>query len=386
MITANAERETTRKIESVRDLFEIPDDITYLNCANMSPQLRSVTQAGIEAVKRKANPWNLTAAEWFSGAEELRSACAQLFKAEADGIALIPAASYGIAIAAANLEIKPGQSIILLDQEFPSNFYAWRELAKRQDAEIRTVQRQNGENWTAAVLRSIDASTAIISIPHCHWMDGSAVDLVSVSECARSVGAAIVIDASQSLGACPLDLESIQPDFVVAVGYKWLLGPYGLGYMYVAPKWRDRGTPLEYSWLSRGGSEDFSKITYRDDYQPGARRFDMGEFPQFVLSPMACAALKQIQVWGIDQIHQSLSLLTNYVWECAKERGYSVLPRNERLGHMIGIRFPAGVPAGLVKKLTDAKIYVSLRGDSLRVAPHLYNNRADIDHMFDVLP
>jgi selenocysteine lyase/cysteine desulfurase len=386
-IVANAERKISSKIASARELFEIPDDVTYLNCANMAPQLRNVTQAGVEAVKRKSSPWNLTAPEWFSGAEELRLTCGQLLGADPEGIALIPAASYGIAIAAANLQIGPGQSIALLDQEFPSNVYAWRELAKRQDAEIKTVQRREGETWTSALLRSMDATTAIVALPHCHWTDGSAVDLVRVSECARSVGAAIVIDASQSLGACPLDLKAIQPDFVVAVGYKWLLGPYGLGYMYVAPKWRESGTPLEYSWLSRGGSEDFSQVVnYRDDYRPGARRFDMGEFPQFVLAPMATAALKQIQAWGVDQIQQSLSLLTDHIWQRATERGYSVLPRSERLGHMIGLRLPRGIPDGLMKKLVEAKIYVSLRGDAIRVAPHVYNSRADIDRLFEILP
>ncbi|MCU1296024.1 MAG: Cysteine desulfurase [Acidobacteriaceae bacterium] len=383
---SKGEQKVASEIESARALFEIPDDVTYLNCANMAPQLRSVTQAGIEAVNRKSAPWNLTGPEWFSGAEELRTVCAQLLGADPEGIALIPAASYGIAIAAANLDVRRGQSIVLLDQEFPSNVYAWRELAKRQSAEIRTVQRRGNETWTDALLRSIDKKTAIVALPHCHWTDGSAVDLVRVSECARSVGAATAIDASQSLGACPLDLEVVQPDFVVAVGYKWLLGPYGLGYMYVAPKWRDGGKPLEYSWLSRSGSEDFSQITYREDYRPGARRFDMGEFPQFVLAPMATAALKQIQAWGVDQIYQSLSVLTDYICECATKKRYSVLPRTERLGHMIGIRLPGGIPAGLMKRLTEAQIYVSLRGDAIRVSPHLYNSRADIDRLFEALP
>jgi selenocysteine lyase/cysteine desulfurase len=259
-------------------------------------------------------------------------------------------------------------------------------LGKRQGAEIRTVQRRDKETWTDALLRSIDKKTAILALPHCHWTDGSAVDLIRVSKCARSVGAAIAIDASQSLGACRLELDVVQPDFVVAVGYKWLLGPYGLGYMYVAPKWRDGGKPIEYSWLTRGGSEDFSRITYREDYRPGARRFDMGEFPQFVLAPMATAALKQIESWGVDQIYQSLSLLTDYICECATKKGYSVLPRTERLGHMIGIRIPGGIPDGLIKRLTEAKIYVSLRGDAIRASPHVYNSRADVDRLFELLP
>jgi selenocysteine lyase/cysteine desulfurase len=378
---------TPAKDQSVRELFDLPNDVIYLNCANMAPQLRSVTQAGIEAVRRKSAPWSLTAPEWFGGAEALRADCAQLLGADTDGLALVPAASYGIAIAAANLEVNRGQSILLLDQEFPSNVYAWQELAKRKGATVRTVQRTGSETWTTAVLGSIDAQTAIVAVPHCHWTDGSLLDLVRVGECARLVGAALAIDASQSLGAHPLDLSAVQPDFVVAVGYKWLLGPYGLGYLYVAPKWREVGKPLEYSWLSREGSEDFSQIVrYRDDYRPGARRFDMGEFPQFILVPMATAAIKQLQAWGIDHIQRSLSSLTNYVWEWATKRGYAVLPETERVGHMIGMRLPGGIPHDLLGRLNQARIYVSVRGDALRIAPHLYNSRTDIDRLFEVLP
>jgi selenocysteine lyase/cysteine desulfurase len=103
----------------------------------------------------------------------------------------------------------------------------------------------------------------------------------------------------------------VQPDFLVAVGYKWLLGPYGLGYLYVAPKWQERGIPLEQSWLTRAGSEDFARLVdYRDKYRPGARRFDMGEFPQFALAPMAMAALRQILAWGVNNIQETISALT----------------------------------------------------------------------------
>ncbi len=152
-----------------------------------------------------------------------------------------------------------------------------------------------------------------------------------------------MIDASQSLGACPLDLDRVQPDFLVSVGYKWLLGPYGLGYLYVAPKWHENGSPLEQSWLTRRGSEDFARlIDYRDEYRHGARRFDMGEFPQFVLAPMASAALTQILAWGVGVIERTLSSLTDDIAQRAVYAGYEVQPYEQRCRHMIGIRLPGG--------------------------------------------
>jgi selenocysteine lyase/cysteine desulfurase/uncharacterized damage-inducible protein DinB len=374
------------QIEKARDLFKIPEDVTYLNCANMAPQLKSVTEAGLGAVRTKESPWKLTAPEWFSGAETLRGLAARLLDVEADGIALVPGVSYATAVAAQNLPISSAQTIVLLDQEFPSNMYAWRELARKTGCRIRTVRRSGDTSWTEALQFGIDETTAIVAVPQCHWTDGSKVDLERIGEKVREVGAALVIDASQSLGACPLDLARVRPDFLVSVGYKWLLGPYGLGYLYVAPKWRDCGLPIEQSWLTRAGSEDFTRLVdYRDDYRPGARRFDMGEFPQFVLAPMATAALRQILAWGVNNIQEAISALTGRIVECAHEEGYAVLPAYQRCGHMIGIRHPEGIPSELTGRLQEAKVFVSIRGDSIRIAPHIYNDATDIERLFKVL-
>jgi selenocysteine lyase/cysteine desulfurase len=373
-------------IENARHLFEIPEDVTYLNCANMAPQLKSVTEAGLSAVRAKESPWKLTAPEWFSGAETLRGLAARVLNVEADGIALVPAVSYGVAVAAANVPVSSNQTIVLLDQEFPSNVYAWRELSRRTGSRLITAKRREGASWTDALENAIDEQTAIVAVPQCHWTDGSKVDLERIGERVREIGAALVIDASQSLGACPLDLARVQPDFLVAVGYKWLLGPYGLGYLYVAPKWRERGWPLEQSWLTRAGSEDFARLVdYRDEYRPGARRFDMGEFPQFALGPMAMAALRQILAWGVNNIEEAISRLTTRIAEYAQDEGYNVLPADQRCGHMVGIRHPEGVPSELATVLREARVFVSIRGDSVRIAPHLYNDENDIDRFFGVL-
>ena len=374
------------KIEDAKNLFQIPAGITYLNCANMAPQLRSITDAGMDAVRAKTTPWELSAPEWFSGAEELRNLAARLMGVESDGIALVPGASYGIATAAANVPLSPGQTVVLLHQEFPSNVYAWRELAKKKGGRIVTVERKSGMNYTEALETAITRDTAVVAAPQSHWTDGSRIDLERIGARVRSVGACLVIDASQSLGACSLDLSRVQPDFLVAVGYEWLLGIYGLGYLYVAPKWRDSGTPLEQSWLTRAGSEDFARLVeYRDAYRQGARRFDAGEFPQFVLVPMAIAALRQILSWKVTQIEQALSFLTERVAGLAVENGYSVLPRPERCGHMIGIRHSSGIPSKLGTSLKESNVFVSIRGDSIRVSPHLYNDLNDIERLFEVL-
>ena len=373
-------------LPSQRALFEIPDGITYLNCASMSPQLRSVTDAGVDAVRAKASPWTLTAADWFVGAERLRALFARVVNAERDDIALVPSASYGLAVAAANLPVRAGQSIVVIGREFPSNVYVWHELARARGAEVRTVTREPGASWTEAVLAAIDESVAIVATPNCHWTDGSLIDLRRVAPAARAVGAALVVDASQSIGAHPLDIGVVQPDFLVAVGYKWLMGPYGLGYLYAAPRWSERGVPLEQSWMTRAGAEDFaSLVDYSDAYRDGARRFDMGEFSQFVLGPMAERALAQILEWGVDGVQSTLGQITSLLAHEVEALDCIVPPADERVAHMLGVQLPTGLPPGLTTTLAAEKVFVSVRGDSIRVAPHLYNDERDVARFVAVL-
>lgn len=369
---------------SVSDLFDLPDDVVYLNCASFSPQLRAVTAAGQQAVLRKSFPWKIHSAEMIEEPEILRTLVAQVLNTSADGVALIPSVSYGVGVAAANLPIGKGQHILVLDKDFPSNYYTWREHALRNQAGIETVKPAADESWTEAILNAITERTAIVSVANCHWTNGAYIDLARVSARVKAVGAALVIDASQSLGVMPLDLDSIQPDFVVSVGYKWLLGPYGLGYLYAAPKWREAGVPLEYSWLAKQGSDDFANlVNYRNDYRPGARRFDMGEYSSFIHIPMGIQAVQHVLDWGVPNIQQQLRGVTHYI--AKKATALNIQYPHEYVDHMLGLEFPTGIPDGLKEAFEQERIYVSFRGSSIRVAPYLFTTTEDIDRLFQVI-
>ncbi len=372
-------------LPSQRHLFELPDDVTYLNCAYMSPQLRSVRAAGEQALGMKSQPWRITPQDFFTGSEALRALFAKVVGADPEGVALVPSVSYGMAAAAANLQVREGQRLVVLAEDFPSNVYPWRELARRSRAEVVTVARPEDGDWTRAVLERVDARCALVALPHCHWTDGSLVDLVRVGARAREVGAALAVDGTQSVGALPLDVSAVQPDFLVASGYKWLMGPYSLGYLYVAPKHRE-GVPLEQNWMMRQGSEDFTRLVdYRDGYQPGARRFDMGERSNFQLVPMAAAALEQILEWRVADIQSTLRALTNRAAKGAAGLGLHVVSEAHRSGHLIGLRRQGGYAPTVAKTLAGQNIHVSVRGDNLRVSPHLYNTPEDVDRLFSAL-
>ncbi|MGF1472363.1 MAG: aminotransferase class V-fold PLP-dependent enzyme [Rubrobacteraceae bacterium] len=372
-------------LSSKRHLFEVPEDVCYLNCAYMSPQLHSVRAAGEKALALKAQPWRITTPDFFEEPERSRELFARIAGGDADGVAILPSVSYGMAVAAANVPLQEGQNILVLEDQFPSNIYPWREAARRRGANLVTVPRPADYDWTAAILERIDEETALVAVPNCHWTDGSLVDLIPIGERVREVGAALVVDATQSLGAHPLDVSKMKPDFLVSAAYKWLLGPYSLGFMYVGDSYR-AGVPVEHNWLAREHSEDFARLVdYRDAYQPGARRYDVGERSNFVLLPMANTAMQQVLDWGVDNISETIGNLTGQIERQAAEHGIRTTPSGRRGRHMIGLQLGPAAPKDLAARLASEDVHVSVRGNSVRVSPHLYNTESDVPRLFEAL-
>ena len=373
-------------LPSQRHLFDIPDEVAYLNCAYMGPLMHAVTAAGERGVRAKGRPWEIAAGDFFSAGERARELFARLIGADAEGVALVPSASYGLSCAARNLRLEPRHRVLVLAEQFPSNVYVWREAARASGASLVTLSRPADDDWSRAVLAAIDERTAVVAVPHCHWTDGGLLDLARVGARCRDVGAALVVDLTQSAGALRFEASKVQPDFVACAGYKWLLGPYSLGFLWVAPRHRD-GQPIEYNWSARAGAEDFARLVdYRDGYRPGARRFDVGENANFALVPMLNTALEQILDWGVAAIEATLSARNARIAERAAGLGLQALPGAVRAGHFLGLRFPDGDPPdGLAARLAAEQVYVSVRGSSIRVTPHLYNTDADVDRFFGAL-
>jgi selenocysteine lyase/cysteine desulfurase len=368
-----------------RHLFSLPDDVTYLNCAYTAPLLKTAEAAGVRALAQKAAPWQLTANHFFETIQDNRQLFAQIIACPTEDVALIPSVSYGISLAARNIPVAAGQKIVVLQDQFPSNVYAWRRRAAEMGARLTTISQPENDDWTPPVLEAIDRDTAVAALPHCHWTDGSLIDLVAVGSRCREVGAALVVDGTQSLGAMPFDRAAIQPDFLITTAHKWLLGPYSFGFAYIAARWQE-GVPLEENWFNREGSEDFARLVdYRDAYQPGARRFDCGEASNFILAPVAAEALRQILSWKVAAIAATLKTKTDAIAERAREMGFKTAPAARRAPHLIGLRLPAPPPPDLPRRLAQDGVYVSVRGSAVRVAPHLYNTTADVDRLFRAL-
>jgi selenocysteine lyase/cysteine desulfurase len=381
-----AEADLTLSLPPQRHLFDIPDDVAFLNCAYISPLPKASVAAGEDGLRRKSRPWTIAPMDFFTGSEAVRGAFARLVNARADDIAIIPAASYGMAQAANNIVLTRAQTIVTLAEQFPSNVYPWMALAAKTGATHVTVSRPADDDWTAALLAHIGVSTGLVAVPHCHWTDGGLIDLAAVGAACRRVGAALCVDGTQSVGALPFDVARIDPDFLAVAGYKWLLGPYSLGFLYVAPR-RQGGTPIENNWLARRDSEDFAGlVNYQDEFQPGARRFDVGERSNFALMPAAGASIELLLGWGVPRIHETLRRRTHAIAERARaELGIASVPDARRAGHYLGLRFSGGMPADLTARLAAGNVHVSVRGTAMRVTPHLWNTDADVHRLFAVL-
>jgi selenocysteine lyase/cysteine desulfurase len=374
------------QIGQFRELFEVPEGVSYFNTAYNAPLLRRSREALEKAAAAKSHPWQRTASDFFTDAEAIRSSCAALFGGQADDYALIPAASYGISTAARILEARmgPRDKIVLMEQEFPSNVLPWRRAAFESGAEILTVRTPVDGNWTSAILSSLDPTVKVAALAACHWTDGARVDLAAVSEACRRFDTVLVLDMTQSLGAVPFDLGAVKPDFLVAAGYKWLLCPYGFGIMYVAPQWHGE-RPLEETWLARANAYNFANLVdYCEDYRPGARRFDVGETCVTTVLPGAIAAFQQIHDWGIENIFDLLRKTNERIIEEIGPLG-SPAPPSAGCGHMFGVRLPSVAAADAVAELAAKGVYLSRRGDVIRIAPHLHVNDADIARLVAAL-
>lgn len=358
----------------------------------MAPLMKTVEEAGIVGIRKKVQP-NLVAGEdFFKESDELRAEFGKLINcAETDRLVIIPSVSYGMANVANNLHLQAGDEIIVIDEQFPSNVYPWMTVAQKTGAIIKTIAApetriNRGKMWNELILESITPKTKLVACGHIHWADGTIFDLPAIRRKTRDVGAWLVIDGTQSIGARPFDVLEIQPDAVIAAGYKSMMGPYSIGMAYYGPV-LDDGNPIEENWINRYESENFSNLVkYNERYQPKALRYEVGEHSNFILVPMLLEALKVLNKLGTDNIKLFCDELVSPAAEKLQNHGFWVEDSLYRASNLFGIRLPNTITMEEAKtRLTDGNVFVSYRGDCIRVSPNIYNTPEELEHLVDVL-
>lgn len=367
-----------------RSKFTLPSSGTYLNCAYMSPLLKTVEKAGLKGMLKKRNPQLISPADFFTDTEVLRREYAKLIHVnDPNRIVVIPSVSYGMATVVNNIRISKKENVVVAEEQFPSNYYPWRKLCSDNRAEVKVViasdTEMRGKVWNERILEAIDQNTKVVALGHVHWADGTLFNLEAIRKRTKDVGALLVIDGTQSVGALPFDVTKIQPDALICGGYKWLMGPYSIGLAYLGEYFND-GNPLEENWINRKNSENFAGlVNYQNDYQPGALRYEVGEHSNFILVPMMIAALKQINQWQPANIQQYCAKICKNAIGQLNEAGFWIEDENYRGRHLFGIRPPKSTDLNELKmRLLKAKISVSVRGTAIRVAPHVYNTEAEM--------
>ncbi len=370
-------------LASQRNLFEMPRHICYLNAASYSPLPLRTQEAGRAAVGRKGQPWTLDASFANAQHERARAAAARLINADPADIALIPSVSYGVATAAKLLTIPRGARVIVLENDHSSPVLEWQARADAEGFSIETVRAPDDGDWTSVVLAAIERAGAppvgLASISSVHWSEGGLIDIETIGAALKRQGAVFVVDATQSAGVLTMDVKRLDPDFVIFPTYKWLLGPYGRAFVYVARRHQD-GIPLEQTASGRLDVRAENEVYFTDiRYVPNARRFDMGERDHFISMEMAAISMEMLAEWGLPAIVQRLAMLTERIADGVRCLGLSVPDRRLRAPHILSLNFKDGMPTGLVEGLAAQGVYVAARLGRLRVSPHVYNDEADAD-------
>jgi len=370
-------------LASQRDLFEMPRHICYLNSASYSPLPLRTLDAGRAAVGRKGQPWTLDAAFANTQHARARTAAARLINADPADIALIPSVSYGVATAAKLVTIARGARVVVLENDHSSPVLEWRMRADAQGFAVETIRQPDDGDWTSALLAAIERPGAppvgLASISSVHWSEGGLIDIDKVGAALRKQGAVFLIDATQSAGVLTMDTTRLDPDFVVFPTYKWLLGPYGRAFLYVAKRHQD-GIPLEQTSSGRRDVRAENAVYFTDlRYVADARRFDMGERDHFISMEMAAIGMEMLAEWGLPSIVQRIAMLTDRIADEVHGLGLGVPEPRLRAPHILSLNFRDGMPSGLVEGLASEGVYVAARLGRLRVSPHVYNDEADAD-------
>ncbi len=372
-----------------KHLFSLSQDTHYLNNAYKAPLLRSAEDACLKALNRDRNPQGISIPDFFNEPAEIRKQFARLINTTENRVAIIPSTSYGFRSAFANIKGKPNGKALITEDEFPSGYYALKRWCSEQSNQLVSVDRPSNGNmadWNQNLLNQITDQTSVVLLSVVHWMTGSKFDLKAISARCRAVGAKLIVDGTQSIGACSFDVQSIPVDALICAGYKWLLGPYSVGVAYMNESF-DHGQPIEDCWLNKANADQFQRLTnYEDGYPVGAVRYSVGEASNFLLAPILRAGLTQLNEWGVDNMEQYcgrlIAPLLDFLEDTPIERTADPYFSN----HLFGLKLPAGIDLKQMKQtLAQEQIYVSLRGDYLRVSVNVYNDSEDVTALINVL-
>jgi cysteine desulfurase / selenocysteine lyase len=369
------------------DQFYNLDDRVYLDAANHGPLPRTSVQAIKQAIELKKFPEQITNKLYFDVPNFARSRIAKLIGAQDSEIAITTGASTGIQIVASSLDLHPGDEVIVAADEFPANYYPW-DQAQLNGLVVRWVRPKRKFLSADDYFRLVNANTRLIAASYVSYETGNRLDIGTIGEVCQERDIAFLVDGSQAVGAIPVNVKKLNVHFLVCCGYKWLLSPYGTGFFYVNAKWMERLRQPPAMWQAVKGADNFNELPRSEwQFQKGARRWDSPETASFFNVPAMTESVNLLLTIGPARIQQHIQELLRHLLNGLPGGVLLMSPADEeRRGTFVCIASRTNKDTRKIwEDCRRGRIYVSLRKNTLRVAPHIYNTAKDIDAFLEYL-
>ena len=381
--------EATKLATDYRTEFADFGDVIYMNVSYQGPLPLASIRAAEEALKWKMLPFNIPDGLHFDLPDRVRTKIARIIAAHPDDVAITTGASAGAACVAAGIDWQPGDEVLIGQREFPIHYASWLPYESVGKLKMRVISPAGRFITADDYIPAIGPRTRIVSASLVRFDDGARLDALRVAEACHKVGAMLLLDASQCTGAMPMTVAELGADFIVCSGYKWLLGPYGAGFFWVAPGAGERlkTGPLNYQALE--GARNFTGLPAENLCAvPGARRWDAAETANFTNLAALDASLDLVLAVGVDEVaNHNHALVGQIIERLPGSRCTLASPaERERRGPYVCIAArDTTETVALYEKLRANRVFVSLREGSIRISPYLYNTPEQISRLMDLL-
>lgn len=371
--------------EQIRASFPAAKKYVYLNSAAVSPMPTVTIEAVASQLRDVSENGTVNFQKWIDTKNRCRDLIAEMLKVQPEQIAFMRNTSDGFATVANGLHWAEGDNIVTFAKEFPSNFYPWRRIRDVFGVELRTAPERNGRIDLDEFISLIDANTKVVAISAVQFNSGFKADLEKIGRAARAVDAIFAVDIIQAFGVLPFDLEAQFVDVACGSSHKWLFSPEGCGIIYLSDRARARIEPTMVGWISVETPWDFSD--YEQSWKPNALAWESGTGTASLFYGLE-QSLRILHEIGAEKIQNYLEELTDYLCELLTEKNYEIISSREKgeKSQIVSLMPKAGQTSSEVAADLEKKnVIISPRGERLRISPHIFNNRTDIERLIEAL-